>query len=265
MPRAALALLLLIASALVGTVAATTTGAAAAEGRTWVVDAVDDTTSNRWESVDTGGSVVTIAVGDTVEWQFDRATQGHDLVSLAPSQSWETVWPTALQEYRDAGGPSVTYTFDQPGTYRYECSLHGPTMSGTIVVVPAGGANQPPTADPVVEPLTGPAPLVVHATANASDPDGDVAGVAWEFGTGGAPSYTDHAMFECTTPGSYVVRVRVSDSRGGLHVEEFAVTVTGTGGPGTDPPTDGALPAIDALAAPAQGTAPLATAAARAS
>ena len=79
-----------------------------------MVDAVDDATGNRWESVDTGTSVVTIRVGDTVEWQFDRATQGHDLVSLAPSQPWETVWPTALQEYRDAGGPSVTYTFTSP-------------------------------------------------------------------------------------------------------------------------------------------------------
>ena len=57
-------------------------------GRTWVVDAVDDhgdTELNRWDSVDTGTTVVTIRVGDTVEWQFDRATQGHDLISLPPS------------------------------------------------------------------------------------------------------------------------------------------------------------------------------------
>ena len=262
--RTTLALVLLAVTLTAGAVGAlgvvATTSTAAEAPRTWVVDAVDDTAGNRWDAVDTGTSVVTIRVGDTVEWQFDRATQGHDLVSLAPSQPWETVWPTALQEYRDAGGPSVTYTFDQPGTYRYECSLHGPLMSGTIVVVPADGTNQPPTADPVVEPLTGPAPLVVHATANASDPDGDVVSVAWELGAGGAPAYTDHAMVEFTTPGSYVVRLRVSDGRGGLHVEEFPVTVTGTGPPGTDPPTGGALPAIDALAAPAQGSAPLAVA-----
>ena len=84
--------------------------------------------------------------------------------------------------------------------------------------------------------------------------------VAWEFGAGAAPSYTDHAMFEYTTPGTYVVRLRVSDGRGGLHVQEFTVTVTGDGPPDPDPPTDGALPAIDALAVPAAGTAPLAVA-----
>lgn len=262
--RTTLALVLLAASLTLGAVGAVgvvaTTSSAAEAQRTWVVDAVDDSAGNRWDAVDTGTSVITIRVGDTVEWQFDRATQGHDLVSLAPSQQWETVWPTALQEYRDAGGPSVTYTFDQPGTYRYECSLHGPMMSGTIVVVPDDGTNRPPTADPVVEPRTGPAPLVVHATANASDPDGDVVSVAWDLGAGGAPAYTDHAMVELTSPGSYVVRLRVSDGRGGLHVEEFPVTVTGEGQPGTDPPTGGALPAIDALAVPASGRAPLAVA-----
>ena len=221
--RAALALVLLAAMLTIAGAAATSTAAssAAEPPRTWVVDAVDDTQGNRWDAVDTGTSVVTIRVGDTVEWQFDRATQGHDLTSLAPAQPWETVWPTALQEYRDPGGPSVTYTFDEPGTYRYQCSLHGPMMTGTIVVVPADGDNQPPTAAPVVEPLMGPAPHVVHATANASDPDSDEVSIAWEFGTGGAPTYTDHAMFEYTTPGTYVVRLRVSDSRGGLHVEEF--------------------------------------------
>ena len=67
-----------------------------------------------------------------------------------------------------AGGEAVRHTFTQPGTYRYECSLHGPTMSGTVVVTDVDG-NRAPTASPVVEPLSGAAPLVVHATANASD------------------------------------------------------------------------------------------------
>ena len=159
--RGVLGALVLVASVLSGALAASSPTAAAAEGRTWVVDAVDSTSSNLWQSVDTGTSVVTINVGDTVEWQFDRANQGHDLVSLAPTSAWESVWPTPLVEHREAGGTPVTYTFDQPGTYRYECSIHGSMMTGTIVVV-APGDNQDPTIDPVVEPTSGPAPLVVH-------------------------------------------------------------------------------------------------------
>ena len=143
MPRPSRSAFLLLVLAVVATTLAATSSTAAVdpaatsltEGRTWVVDAVDDTASNRWESVDTGGPTVTIAVGDTVEWQFDRATQGHDLVSLAPDDPWETVWEPALQEYRDAGGEPVRYTFTEPGTYQYECSLHGAMMSGTVVVV----------------------------------------------------------------------------------------------------------------------------------
>jgi PKD repeat protein len=228
------------------------------EGRTWVVDAVDDTASNRWESVDTGGPTVTIAVGDTVEWQFDRANQGHDLVSLAPDDPWETAWEPALQEYRDAGGEPVRYTFTEPGTYQYECSLHGAMMSGTVVVVEPGD-NQPPVVAPVVSPTSGPAPLVVHATANATDPDGDVVVPSWDFGAGGSAVQEDHAMFEYTTPGEYVATLRASDGRGGLTVRQFPVTVTGEAPPTEPPPVDdGTLPAVEALAAPASGTAPLA-------
>ena len=88
--RTTLALVLLAVTLTAGAVGAlgvvATTSTAAEAPRTWVVDAVDDTAGNRWDAVDTGTSVVTIRVGDTVEWQFDRATQGHDLVSLAPSQ-----------------------------------------------------------------------------------------------------------------------------------------------------------------------------------
>jgi PKD repeat protein len=260
MPRVVVALLLLVASACASVLVPSSVASApaVAEGRTWVVDAVDDASSNRWESVDTGTTVVTISVGDTVEWQFDRASQGHDLISLPPSGAWETAWPEPLEEYRDAGGEAVTYTFTEPGTYRYECSLHGPMMSGTIVVTDVEG-NTPPTADPVVEPVSGPAPLVVHATANASDADDDVVATSWDFGTGAAATYTDHATFEYVTPGDYVVRLRVSDGRGGLYSRDYPITVTGGGGPTEpEPPVDdGALPAIDALATPGQGGAPL--------
>ncbi|HYH74145.1 MAG TPA: PKD domain-containing protein [Nocardioides sp.] len=253
---AALATLLLAAGIAVGALAAPSSTAAAAEARTWVVDAVDDASGNRWESVDTGTSVVTVAVGDTVEWQFDRATQGHDLTSLAPEEPWETAWSPALEAYRDAGGEPVRHTFTEPGTYRYLCAMHGTLMSGTVVVVPEGG-NQPPTAAPVVSPTSGAAPLVVHATANAADPDGDVVAVSWDFGTGAAASYTDHALFEYDLPGQYVATLRVSDGRGGLVEREFPITVTGEPTP-TDPvpPTDVALPTIDALATPAPGATP---------
>ena len=88
MHRAALALVLLVSlagSLLTSAVLASGAGvatasaavAAVADGRTWVVDAVDDTASNRWESVDTGTSVVTIAVGEHI--RAPRMYRGRDL------------------------------------------------------------------------------------------------------------------------------------------------------------------------------------------
>lgn len=252
--------LLLVASLLSSSLALAlpTSGAAAAEGRTWVVDAVDEPTSNRWDSVDTGTSVVTIAVGDTVEWQFDRATQGHDLTSLAPTDPWESVWDEPLAEYREPGGEPVRRTFTRPGTYRYTCSLHGTVMTGTVVVVDPGG-NSAPTAAPVVTPTEVAVGEAVHATANATDPDGDVVAVSWDFGAGGPAAHTDHAMHAWAAPGTYVLRLRVSDGRGGLHEDDFTITVTGEAEPGEpEPPVDdGALPAIDARVAPATAVAPL--------
>ncbi|WP_210649238.1 PKD domain-containing protein [Nocardioides sp. SYSU D00065] len=240
-----------VAVAVLGGAVAATGTAAAEHARTWVVDAVDDDRGTRWESVDTGDSTVTIGVGDTVEWQFDRAQQGHDLTSLDDG----TDWSPPLREARNAGGEPVRRTFDEPGTYFYYCAMHGTVMTG-VVVVTDGGDNQQPTAAPVVTPTSGDAPLVVHATANASDPDGDPVAVSWDFGTGAAATYADHAMFEYTTPGTYVARLRVTDGRGGLHEQEFPITVTGQPAPptGPEPPTaDGALPAVDASAAAGPG------------
>jgi PKD repeat protein len=212
---------------------------ATAAGRTWVVDAVDDATGNRWESVDTGTSEVVVEIGDTVEWQFDRAAQEHDLTSLDTGDAWTD----GVAEYRLPQGPPVRRTFTEPGTYYFTCSIHGTLMHGRVVVL-ADGANRPPAVTTTVEPLVGPAPLDVHATAVASDPDDDPLTYRWDFGDADAPATTAHAMYRYDTPGSYTVTLEVSDGRGGTHTDTFAVTV-------------GAESAVTATATPTMGAAPL--------
>ncbi|WP_211349328.1 PKD domain-containing protein [Nocardioides litoris] len=202
----------------------------AQQGRTWIVDAVDETNpvSNKWVSEDTGTSEVTIQVGDTVEWQFDRATMSHDLTSVDKAGS--TPWSPPLQEYRDPNGTPVRYTFTKPGTYEYVCVIHGTTMTGTVVVEEGDTeppVNTPPTADPLVDPKTGAAPLYVHFEARASDADGDTLTYAWDFGDGTAGSTADHAHHSYTQPGRYWPTLTVKDGRGGELKREFEVTVTG--------------------------------------
>ncbi|MCY4726180.1 PKD domain-containing protein [Nocardioides sp. STR2] len=215
-----------------------------AEGRTWVVDAVDSATDNQWVSEDNGTSTVTIEVGDTVEWQFDEATMGHDLTSLSTG----TAWDPPLQEYRDPGGAPVRYTFTEPGTYEYWCSIHGATMRGTVVVEEPGADNQPPTANPLVDPRVGAAPLYVHFEARASDPDGDTLTYLWDFGQGDGPSdvsTSSHAHVTYAEPGRYTATLTVSDGKGGTYEDEFEIAVTGE------------APRVSIEATPTSGSAPL--------
>jgi plastocyanin len=71
--------------------------------------------------------VATIAVGGTITWTN---------IGQAPH--------TVLADWADSDimNPGVTFswTFDEAGSYDYQCGLH-PAMVGTIEVVPAGSAN----------------------------------------------------------------------------------------------------------------------------
>lgn len=230
----------------------------APEGRTWVVDAVDDAYGNYWEAEATGTPQVTVEVGDTVEWRFDRAAIEHDLTSVDTA----SVWDLPVAEYRVPGDEPFRYRFSEPGTYDFVCSIHGTLMRGTVVVTEPG-TNQPPTVEASADPLTGPAPLSVHFASEASDPDGDPLTHRWDFGTVADPedpsdqSTSDHGHHVYAEPGTYPATLEVSDGRGGTVRREFTVVVTDGDGPGPEPEPETGLPAIEALAEPAAGTAPL--------
>ena len=67
----------------------------------------------------TNAAVDTIAVGSTVTW------------------TWTGSLPHSVQSVGTASfASSGTYavTFAAPGTYKYDCAVHGQLMTGTIVV-----------------------------------------------------------------------------------------------------------------------------------
>jgi plastocyanin len=70
-------------------------------------------------------AVDTVAVGDLVTWQWS-GTMPHDVRWIdAPGQPDSPVL---------TGSGTFTATFAAPGTYHYDCSLHGNAMTGTLVV-----------------------------------------------------------------------------------------------------------------------------------
>jgi plastocyanin len=64
---------------------------------------------------------ITVAAGDTVTWTND-------------DNFTHTVQAEGQEDHEVERGDSVEITFDQPGTYRYVCTLHRRDMDGTVTV-----------------------------------------------------------------------------------------------------------------------------------
>ncbi len=67
--------------------------------------------------------MITVAPGTTVTW----INQGqHPHTTSSTNQVWDS---GPMPE-----GATFSYTFKEPGTYRYVCKFHQPRMEGTVVV-----------------------------------------------------------------------------------------------------------------------------------
>jgi plastocyanin len=91
-------------------------------------------------------AVDTVAVNGTVTWTWaSNETLPHSVQSLG-SPSFTS---SAVQQ-----GPGKTYkfTFTAPGTYQYDCAVHGQLMTGSIVVLAAAATTSP--SDTATAPAT---------------------------------------------------------------------------------------------------------------
>lgn len=109
-------------------------------------------------------AALTVHVGDTITWtNQDQAP--HDVTTTSA--------PVPLHSPTLATGQSWTYTFSQPGTYAYICSIH-PDMRAQIVVLAAAptATQQRPAPTTTVRRATGGgAPVeVVHPTTTTAPP-----------------------------------------------------------------------------------------------
>ncbi|MDX3189588.1 cupredoxin family copper-binding protein [Streptomyces sp. MN03-5084-2B] len=99
-------------------------------------------------------AALTVRVGDTVTWmQHDEAP--HDVVTTSA--------PVAFRSPQLSAGQSWSYTFRQPGTYQYYCSVH-PDMRASVTVLPA------PTTAPPSPASTAPRPVPTRTTGAAAVP-----------------------------------------------------------------------------------------------
>lgn len=109
--------LLLPVAALVATLAAAGCGGAGISGPLVKSDHVTMIKSYRFDP-----DRVQIHAGQTVTWtNNDNFTH--------------TVKVDGQDDHKVERGHSVSITFDKPGTYKYECTLHSMDMKGEVVVV----------------------------------------------------------------------------------------------------------------------------------
>src|SRR6185312_12790409 len=133
--------------------------------------------------------------------------------------------------YGDATGAVQTRTFTSSGTFRV----------GARVTDPGGSSNdavdfvnvlqdKPPAVSLSANPATPAVGAPAIFTATASDPDGTVAGIAWDLDGDGQFNDGTGAVVtrSYATPGSRVVSVRATDNMGVATIAFRTIEVTGS-------------------------------------
>lgn len=81
-------------------------------------------------------AVDTVAVNGTVTWTWSGSLP-HSVQSMgSPSFTSSGI--------QNGSGKTYQFQFTAPGTYQYDCAVHGTMMTGTIVVMAVSGSSSTP-------------------------------------------------------------------------------------------------------------------------
>jgi len=144
-----------------------------------------------------------------------------DLNDLLPSGSgWILTAATAINDQGDIVGSGLL-----------NGQVHGFLL--TSGQTPPPPASQPPVAMASADVTTGRAPLTVNFSAAGSyDPDGPLAGYAWDFGDGSAVSPAANPAHVYTDPGTYIAVLTVTDGQGQTDTAQLEITARKSKGKG---------------------------------
>lgn len=101
------------------TAAATSGAAAVSPASTQAASATVDVGDNRFEP-----STLTVKAGTKVSWGW-TGRNPHSVVGKFDGKD-------VLSQQQTAG--SFVFTFDKPGTFEYQCGVHGASMPGKVIV-----------------------------------------------------------------------------------------------------------------------------------
>ncbi len=130
------------------------------------------------------------------------------------AQVWQLSSSNAIARLADVAASGSSFSTTVPG------------QSVTLLVIPPGTANAPPTAVASATPVSGIAPLAVSFDGTkSSDSDGSISSYAWSFGDGGTASGAT-ASHTYTALGNYTAKLTVTDNRGATASATVAIAAT---------------------------------------
>lgn len=96
-------------------------------------------------------SEVYVKPGDTVKWVWDSDNHNVQVLSTPEGAEWEGTEGPKTETYDT--GHEYEHTFEEMGTYEYQCFPHAPSMAGQVIVnengeAPSGGEGGSKEADP---------------------------------------------------------------------------------------------------------------------
>jgi PKD repeat protein len=130
-------------------------------------------------------------------------------------------------QYDDGTTASVSRTFTTPGTRSVKLQVTDNNGTTATVTKSVAVANRPPTANFSFNPPTPITGQIVTFTSSSTDPDGTIASQRWAldddsvFDDGTAASVTKRF----NTPGTFAVRLEVTDSNGATATVTKSITV----------------------------------------
>jgi len=118
-----------------------------------------------------------------------------------------------------------THTFTSAKSYYVTLTVtDDDRATGESTITITVTTNRPPTVSPTANPQNGAAPLQVHFTGTASDPDGSISSYLWDF-KDGQTSAQQNPTHTFSNPGTYSVRFTATDNKGASASGNIDITV----------------------------------------
>jgi len=154
-----------------------------------------------------------------VKWENGDIT---DLNTLIPDYpDWLLTSATAINDNGDIVGSGLKK--DANG----QLQVHGflLTSGQSSVPVDPPAANAAPVALASADVIRGSVPFTVNfSSAGSHDPDGSIAGYAWDFGDGSPVAQLANPSHDYTTPGTYIAVLTVTDNQGLTATAQVEIT-----------------------------------------